>query len=180
MKSKAVLIRDHRFTKSDAILIDANVWLYLYGPHRSGDRRTLEYSQALKWILKAGSSLYVDVLILSEFVNRFARMEFELWKSTLGNADFKAYRNHPDFREVAAAIAAAIRRILRQARPVESGFTSIHMDVFLHDYVEKQPDFNDRVLLELCRNSRLTLVTHDADFKDCGIPVITANPRLLQ
>lgn len=177
--SDVTLIRNHRFNRADSLLLDANVWLYVYGPQRPGDRRTAEYSRALRWILDAQCSVFVDVLTLSEFVNRYARMKFELWKTVSGINQFKAYRRHPVFRAVNAAITAAMRRIIQQAHPIESGLTLIDMQDFLHDYEERSPDFNDQVLAELCRNNGLTLLTHDEDFKDAGIPVITANPRLV-
>jgi len=40
-------------------------------------------------------------------------------------------------------------------------------------------DFNDLVLVELCRSKGFMLVTDDGDFKGKGITVLTANRRLL-
>lgn len=40
-------------------------------------------------------------------------------------------------------------------------------------------DFNDQVLTTLCKRSGLKLVTDDGDFKGRGIPIITANQKLL-
>ncbi|MEI9478089.1 MAG: PIN domain-containing protein [Deltaproteobacteria bacterium] len=179
MSSEAFLIREYYFSSKDTLLVDANVWLYLYGPQEPKDWRPRAYSQALKWILKAGSTMFVDVLVLSEFVNRYSRLEFGLWKQTSGIDEFKAYRKHPDFRPVGAAIAAAVRRIIKQARCIETGLESMDMQLFLNDYEVKCPDFNDQVIVELCRGNGLKLLTHDVDFKECGIPVITANRRLL-
>jgi len=179
MSSEAFYIRDYYFSGSDALLVDTNVWLYLYGPQEPKDWRSRVYSQALKWILEARSKMFVDVLVLSELVNRYSRLEFCLWKERFGITEFKRYRNHPDFGPVAAAIGAALRSIIKQARCIETGIESIDMHSFLNDLEVNCPDFNDRILVELCRKNGLKLLTHDGDFKDSGIPVITANRRLL-
>lgn len=179
MSSEAFHIRDYHFSSSDALLVDANVWLYLYGPQEPEDWRAKVYSQALKWILKARSRMFVDVLVLSEFVNRYSRLEFGIWTRSSGIYEFKQYRKHPDFGPVAAAIAAALRSIIKQARPIDTGIESMDMNSFLNDYEAKRPDFNDQIIVELCRRNGLKLLTHDGDFKDSGIPVITANKRLL-
>jgi predicted nucleic acid-binding protein len=179
MTCEIFFIREYCFSSSDALLVDANVWLYIYGPQAPGDRRARDYSQALKWILKAGSTMFVDVLVLSEFVNRYARLEFGLWKQTSGTAEFKDYRTHRDFRPVGKAITAALRSILKQTRRIETGLESIDTHSFLNHYEAQCPDFNDQLLVELCRRNALKLVTHDGDFKNSDIPVITANRRLL-
>lgn len=44
---------------------------------------------------------------------------------------------------------------------------------------EAVEDFNDQVLAELCKSRNLTLVTHDGDFKDLGLNLLTANQSLL-
>ncbi|MGB6064251.1 MAG: hypothetical protein WBG50_05560 [Desulfomonilaceae bacterium] len=46
MSSEAFHIRDYHFSNSDALLVDANVWLYLYGPQEPEDWRAKVYSQA--------------------------------------------------------------------------------------------------------------------------------------
>jgi len=179
MSSDVVLLRNYYFSDSDALLVDTNIWLYLYGPQQPKDWRPRVYSQALKWILKARSTMFVDVLVLSEFVNRYARFEYDLWKTASGTDDFKTFRKSLDFQPVGKAIAAAVRRIINQARCIETGTESIDMNSFLTDYEARCPDFNDQVIVELCRKNGLKLLTHDGDFKDSGIPVITANKRLL-
>lgn len=179
MVCEAVLLKNYYFSKSDELLIDTNVWFYIYGPLNPKDWRSRDYSQALKWIIQAKSTIFYDVLILSEFVNRYSRLEFNLWKESSQINDYKEYRKHDDFDLVASAIAAALRKIVGQAKPIESGVQSIDIQQFIQCYERLHPDFNDIVLLELCRRKGLKLITHDSDFKNCDVPVITANRHIL-
>lgn len=52
------------------------------------------------------------------------------------------------------------------------------MNELLKDYAAGDSDFNDQVIVELCKREDLTLVTHDGDFKGSGIPILTANKNL--
>ena len=53
------------------------------------------------------------------------------------------------------------------------------MEALLSDFEANSRDFNDAILAQLCRAKDLKLVTHDGDFKDCGITILTANSNLL-
>ncbi len=166
----------YNFKKTDAFLIDANIWFYLYGPRAPKDRKSQDYSNVLAEILRTKCSIFLDVLILSEFINRYSRLKFNLQKRS---RDFKAYRQSPAFKPVAKEIADAVRRILKHCKCIESDITSIDMNALLTDYESKYPDFNDQILVELCKSRSLKFVTHDGDFKDYGITVLTANRGML-
>ena len=73
MTQKIAAVGQHNFTCQDKLFLDANIWMYLYGPpqnRRSSEVRT--YSKAFKNILKASSQIYIDVLVVSEFINAYA------------------------------------------------------------------------------------------------------------
>jgi len=169
-------ITSYNFAQTDVLLIDANVWLYIHGPQTQRDYKSRSYSNALAKILKAKCSIFLDVLILSEFINRYSRLKCNLQK---GQSDFKSYRKSPFFKLVAKEVADAVRRILKHCKCIESGFTSVDMNNLLTDYESKCPDFNDQILAELCRSRSLKFVTDDNDFKDFDITILTANKNML-
>lgn len=170
-------IRSYDFSFNDELLLDTNVWLSVYGPQKPGDAKAEIYSQAFSKILAAKSDIYIDVLIVSEFINTYARLKWRL--VTPHVKEFKLFRKSPDFKPVAQDIAADIRRVLQHCKRVESGFESLAIDAVIDQYAAGESDFNDQILADLCQRNGLALVTHDGDFKDCGCPVITANIRLL-
>jgi predicted nucleic acid-binding protein len=169
-------INSYNFAQTDALFIDANIWLYIYGPQARGDKRSRNYSGILKKILKTECSIFIDVLILSEFINSYSRIKHRLQS---GRSGFKSYRKSCVFKPVAKEIADAVRRILRHCECIESELTSIDMNTLLTDYESKCPDFNDQILAELCRSRSFKFVTHDGDFKDYDITILTANKSML-
>jgi predicted nucleic acid-binding protein len=180
-KNHSYAITSYIFTSADNLLFDANIWLYIYGPQGNpADWKTRAYSNALASVLRANSSLYVEVLILSEFINRYARLEHNLWVNQgKAHSDFKSFRNSAYFQPIASAIINDVRRILSHCHRTEDGFETLDINSLLGEYERGKSDFNDQVLTALCRARDFTLITHDSDFKDKGLTVITANNNLL-
>lgn len=180
MAQSAEEIGKHVFKATDELLFDANVWFFLYGPHRPGDPKAAIYSGALKSILSAKSRVYVDVLIVSEFVNRYARLKHNLLRGRPGvPKDFKQFRSTSAFKSIAKDIAADTRKILANCTCVDSGFATLDIKSLVNDYSDGDSDFNDLVLADLCKSKALKFVTDDGDFKGKGITVLTANKKLL-
>jgi predicted nucleic acid-binding protein len=126
--------------------------------------------------LEAKSRIYIDVLVASEFINTYARLQ---WRLSAPGEEFKAFRNSPDFRPVAREIADNVKRVLSHCSRVESGFDALDADDLLDEYAQGGADFNDQVIRNLCRSRSLKLITDDRDFNGQGIAVLTANRRLL-
>jgi predicted nucleic acid-binding protein len=170
----------HRFRQTDRLLFDTNVWLFLYSPqYGPNDNRVRIYSGAAKSALAAQSTIFIDVLVLSEFINTWARFTYNKLPASTKPKDFKTYRNSSAFKPVAKSIADACRRILGYATRIDSEFASLNLDNALANYEAGRADFNDYVLAELCTKNELTLVTDDADLKGRNLNILTENRRLL-
>jgi predicted nucleic acid-binding protein len=180
MKSRAEDIRSYVFEPTDELLLDANIWLFVYGPGKPGDWRVAVYSRALDKILRAKSRIYIDVLIVSEFINAYARIKYHIQcldPST--RPHFKQFRQSADFKSVAQDVAADVRRVLQHCTRVESGFAALDINALIAEYEKGDSDFNDQILADLCKSKGLKLVTDDRDFKDRDLTVVTANRHLL-
>jgi len=181
LKNNASEISKYAFSPRDQLLLDTNIWLRVYGPAaKPADRRTVIYSKALSEMLAASSLIYVDVLIISEYVNRYARLRHNILKSRSGiSPDFKQFRNSADYSAVASDIAGDVRQILKHCERIESEFGTLDIAGLVDEFEKGGSDFNDLVLAELCKSRNLTLVTHDGDFKDRGLNLLSANKGLL-
>ena len=177
MNRKATTVRQYNFTSQDKLFLDANIWLYLFGPQQPGAYWVNVYSKVFSDILKAKSQIYTDVLVVSEFINRYARVKWRIVAPQLNT--FKDFRDSPDFKPVAKDIAADIKHVLRHCTRIESTFATLDTNDLLNDYATGDFDFNDQVITELCKINGFTLITNDSDFKTQKIPILTANSRLL-
>ena len=185
MKNKVVDVQNYHFQPQDKLLFDTNIWLILFGPQEPRKTKRINiYSSAFQSILKAKSKIYIDVLVVSEFINTYARQKWNLKKLDQNLAEkykesFKNFRNSSHFKPIAQQIAADIKRVLELCHKIEDEFEKLDTNRLISEYAGGNHDFNDQVLRELCKNRRLKLITDDGDFKGEGIPILTANRRLL-
>ena len=176
MKHRSV--KRYSFKRHDKLFLDANIWLLLYGPQKPLGNWVKTYSQVFQRILNAGSKIYTDVLVVSEFINSYARIKHKLIAPCI---EFKDFRKSPDFKPVAQDIVFDVKKnILKHCCLIESGFTKVGLDDLLDEYAAGDSDFNDQVITELCRTNGFTLITNDRDFKCQNIMILTANRSLLK
>lgn len=175
MLVKPVTVLNYAFKPGDRLLLDTNIWLFVHGPNKPNDRRVEVYSQALKDMITAKSQIYIDVLIVSEFINRYARM-----KAGFKNKNFKKFRQSKGFEPIAKEVAGRVREVLKHCNRIESGFETLKINTLIDEYARGKSDFNDQIISSICRKQKLKLVTDDGDFKGRGFPVLTANKKLLK
>ncbi|MCC6611671.1 MAG: type II toxin-antitoxin system VapC family toxin [Burkholderiales bacterium] len=172
----------YAFSDKDRILVDANVWLYLFAPNPPGSPAVRSYSAVFTSIQKGQGKLYLDVLVLSEFVNRYARLEHQIQKGT-GAAvshDFKTFRDSADFVPIAQAIQASVMKIGRYAQLIDHPLTAFDLPAVLTEFATGRRDINDELLAQCCNRHGLMLLTNDADLVHTGITILTTNPQLLR
>lgn len=176
MTPRALSVQSYDFRPNDQLFLDANIWLFIYGPQGPGNARTRVYSAAFRRVLEAGSRIYIDVLIVSEFINTYARLR---WRVMAPDVRFKVFRNGPEFTEVAQEIGHNAKRVLSHCSRLDSRFVLLDTDEVMDEFAHGGEDFNDQVIRNLCRSMDLTLITDDRDFGGQGIAIVTANRRLL-
>lgn len=179
-KNKAYDLSTYPFGKDEPLLLDTNVWLYLFpAPSDRSSSWSGVYSAAFKTIRTAGCQLAMDVLVLSEYLNRYCRIEWAaLHRNT--HPDFKKFRKSPDFVGVGQGAATYARSLLKLCTAHDHPFGSSDLGVLLADFEAGHHDFNDGLLAETCQRHGWKLVTNDGDFTTGGIEVITANRTLLR
>lgn len=181
MMSTITDVADHEYKPTDELLLDTNVWLNAYAPREPRSPRVRVYSQALADMLNAKCRIYLDPLVLAEYANVSAYLKFEVLRVNNPSLpmDFTDFRKSPDFADVAEAVAGEVRAVLRNSQRLDIPFSAVDVASAVDRFAAGDRDFNDLVIAETCRARKLTLVTDDAGFKDCGLSVLTANRKLL-
>lgn len=160
------------FTSSDKIFFDTNIWLMLNPPAVSPNNRDVEkYSKTARNIKKASASVYLNSTVISEYINRFARIRIEHVKRDLNIQDeltFKDFREgYPAmFRRIASETANNVRGILRFPN-IEISDCRFTLDL-LQEHVDwfagGETDWCDQIIAEECRDNGYSLLTNDKDF----------------
>lgn len=77
MNNKAHDLSFYPFRKGETLLIDTNVWLYLYpAPSSAKVPFVGQYSKGLKAMLSVGVQLIMDATVLGEYLNAYSRIEW--------------------------------------------------------------------------------------------------------
>lgn len=178
-KNRALDAATYAFSAGEQILIDANVWLYLFPPAaQPAGSWAASYSKAFSRLLKAKAVPMVDALVLSEFLNRYVRIEYDAsWKSKYPK--YKDFRQSSDSAQVLSAAVAEINLILQAATSCDSLLVAVNIQDVLGAVQTGAIDFNDGLLIESCRINGWKLLTNDADIRIGGIEVLTAHKGLL-
>jgi predicted nucleic acid-binding protein len=167
--------------KDRQLFFDANVLLYLFGSVGTSSNQWAinAYTAIFNQCLKMQSVLCVDVFVLSEFINRFLRIEYENHLRTEGlnrnQFNFKNFRSTTEGVQVAQDVEMVVKgQILKRFKMVgklfdESDISTINL---------ANTDFNDALIVKTCKNHQCILVTNDADFCGADIDILTANNKL--
>ncbi len=171
-------INNYIFTPEDKLLFDTNIWFYLICPKDNPDKYAQMYFKALDKILHNKCKIFIDVIILSEFINRYAKY-LAKQKFDIDVMQYEKFRDGKKFKAVALLVAEAVDKILELANRISSDFDSIEMNAILSHYAQLRADFNDQILEHICITNNLKLVTNDIDFKRAKCIILTANNKLL-
>ncbi len=170
----------YHFMPMDDILVDTNFWLLTYNIFASRNDR--HYSELLDRI--SSSNLYITDLIISEFIHSSLKISFKNYQEehNLSKMSYKReYQRTGDFKEqYEIAVKTMQDEILRLSNikliETKNGYLN---KAFVAP--NKMLDFNDRVIVQTAISNNFSILTDDADYKNCdaNITIFTKNRNLL-
>ncbi len=128
-------------------------------------------------------NIYTNTMIISEIATKILRYEFNVYKKELGlkSTEFKVFRDTDIYKETTSLVANCIRKIAKLSKICDLNRNDNDLLYELaDDFAAANYDFNYIVFAKICKEHNLTFVTHDKDFKNHGIKVMTANKNLLK
>ena len=175
-------IKSYTPKTDEKYLFDANIWIYMCCPIANSRRETtLTYDGFLKKVLNCNATIYATSLVLSEVINRWLRIDFNLSRNFgMRYNNFKDYRSSSRYNHtIQGLISAVSNRVLKMSSLMGDCAEYIDISTILDNM--KYVDFNDSYYHCLAKRENLVIVTHDGDFGklDSGISILTANNRLL-
>lgn len=162
--ANAVSLSNYTFTGSEKFLVDANVWLYLYGP--MNNKNDHGYSIIIPKVFDKTIKLFINDLIISEFINKTCRIAYNkyLRKNKLNSrsCDFKKdYRNTQDFKDI---YKITIDTVEQDVLAISTYVPVAKDDLFNGIGNLSSEDFNDELIVQSALSQGLSIITHDRDF----------------
>ena len=164
---------------TEEFFFDTNVWLFVFAPIAgSKPYKQKMYSQILKDIRLRNACLWINSLVIAEYVNAVLRLEFKQWteRNQKYGVDFKRdFRPTADYQAALTDIKGQVAAILGICQRRPDDFNALDVDNIITSMGNKL-DFGDSMIVDMCRRYKLKLVTDDKDIAESEFPftVITA------
>lgn len=169
-------ISNYTIDKTDRFFFDTNIWMYMHCSIGNYSARLVQdYSDFYEKVKVSGATILTSTLLISEFVNSYSRLEFNLRKKTDGLKDYKKdFRSNPNYKPLLDNINLLTeKKILKNSIKIQDSFHEFEESNFF-----AQPntyDFNDEYYCYIAEKQNFKIVTHDKDFLNTtyNIEVIT-------
>lgn len=164
---------------NETFFFDNNVWMFLFCPVGNYEiKKQRAYAEFFKRVQSSRSAIFINSLVLSEFCNRWLRIEYAIWKKKLGEEkDYKKdFVGSSEYKSTVKDIKDAVNRILSVSSRVTDDFNAIEINEVYNEFSEI--DFNDSYFIVLAHKKKWKIITDDFDFQRCNnkdIVIITAN-----
>lgn len=166
-------IKNFQPNRNHSFVFDANIWISACWPDDDLFQKQALYeidTQCSKFFNKCAncsSTIYLPSIVLSEVINRICRKEFQKYRQAHQDISFKQYRALEDY----ARLITDIQHILSSQiiKLKEKGIIELVEDNFVSfDLTEAVKnlniiDFNDSLILNICKDKDAFLVTNDRD-----------------
>jgi predicted nucleic acid-binding protein len=160
----------YKISKQEKVFIDTNILIYLFSPDfvSSNEKYIEQYSKILEMLLENKAQIYISSIVVSEFINRILRIDYEKNKEIY--PDFKKdYRKSEEYKNTLKLVLKQLRKIFKISHKIEDNF--IEFDVL--DWYKKDSnqdlDFNDLHIAFIVEKNGLKLLSNDSDFENFGI-----------
>lgn len=154
-------------------VFDTNVLIYMHGFIPS-ERMARKYGPIVEYIASSGANVYIDKVVLGEFINRYinASMEYKLKQKGLlkPKEKFKFYkqkhRHCPQYQEVLNEMNVILHQI-KNTYNLQLCSTPFLIDADTITDSIAYMEFNDFLIANVAKAERAYIVTNDKDLINC-------------
>lgn len=156
----------YNFNKDTKVLIDTNILIFVFYPLSTNLIKVNQYTNILEKLRENNSKLYMTSTIISEFINRWLRLDFEKnFQDEQRTKEFKKdYRVSQNYEKTIKQILKIIQKIYKNynIENIEDCFSSFDI---INKYKNTDIDFGDLLILHVAEENNLKILTDDKDLK---------------
>lgn len=127
---------------------------------------------------QAKSQIYLDVLILSEFANRYIKIEAR--SQGILDSKIKEWRRSDSFKSVLKGFKHAYEQLTCGCILVDHPFLSTNPQELFQAWSTGFIDLNDKLIAQTAVEYNLWILTNDADYYNLPASLLTVNPHLIR
>lgn len=166
------LSKVYKIESTDKVFIDTNILIFLFSPSyvKSTTDQVDKYSAIFAKLIENKCNLYINSHVVSEFINRCLRIDFENNFNINGDKKYKTdYRGSEEYLKTIKIVLKQLKKLLKSVSHINDDFESF--DISSAYEATKENDFNDLIIADTVLKNDLKLLTDDKDFKEIGIDI---------
>jgi len=156
----------YKINSTDQVFVDTNILIFLFSPSFVNTReyQVDKYATVYAKMIEKKCTLFVNQMVISEFINRCMRIDFERNFNSTGDKNYKTdYRPSSEYKATLRIVLKQLKKILKNVQPINDNFEAF--DIF-EAYAEHENDFNDLIIAHTVIERDLKLLSDDGDFKN--------------
>lgn len=157
----------YNIKKEDRVFVDTNILIFLFSPSsiiKSSTHQIQKYSAVFAKLLENKCDLYVNSHVVSEFINRCLRDDFNSNFNINGDKDYKKdYRGSVEYNTTIRIVLKQLKKFMATSKHINDDFESFDLSKAYDTTSES--DFNDLIIADTVKKNNLKLLTDDNDFK---------------
>lgn len=172
----------YRFTvrPDSRLFFDTSIWLCIYPPYLAAGPNDRLYQNFYKKVLSVKARPCTNILVIQEYLNKIVWTSLRVYNRANGtDLSIKQFRSQPDFKNACEYARESALCILDASCREEIDFGHLDLGALDQD-IGLSRGLCDALIVNMCRERGLTLVTDDIDMHDAGVPMVTENGRLLR
>ena len=135
---KMDLSKLYSISEKDRVFLDTNVLIFLFSPFNMSkeyENQKEKYSEIFNLLIENKSKLFDNSLVISEFINRNLRLDFNKNFNKLGDKDFKNdYRGSEAYSKTLKSIINQLKKILIFANKINDNIEDFDI---LNEYTKE-------------------------------------------
>jgi hypothetical protein len=181
-ENKIIKIGSYTPKSSDVFLFDNNIWMYLFCPLAGfqKDKKQRVYSNFFSSLLSRKLPIYINSLILSEFSNRYLRLDYDLCNKNTFPLKYKLFKKDyvgsPQYVKTTSDVKSLLNQIMSVCQKCSDEFNSINIPEVFNLF--EKIGFNDSYYMHLAKLKNWIIVSDDSDMiiqntPQIGITILT-------
>ena len=159
-------ISTYSIQPEDKFFFDTQIWMYMHcsiGNYNS--QLVQEFSDFYQNVREVGATIYITSMLISEFINTYSRLEFNIIKNSAGLSDFKRdFRKNPSYKPILDSINLLTeRKVIKNSVKINDEFANFSESPFFQN--PNTYDFHDEYFCYLAEKLNFKIVTNDSDFQ---------------
>ena len=148
----------HLISNKYNYIVDTNILLYLYGDEtlKTENAKNKMLANKFTTALDYKCNMYIPAIVISEFINRYHKLEFDKIKRNENNEkklNYKRdYRDTKKFLENNKFIIKTVKEtILDRCKLISDGLAETNIDKIFS--VEENQEFNDNLIIDIANTN---------------------------